>query len=51
MMSGIGTGTDCELYQLENGALEFLDFQKEDIDGIQSEVFESVEYMMSGMLQ
>jgi HD-like signal output (HDOD) protein len=51
MMSGIGTGTDCELYQLENGALEFLDFQKEDIDGIQSEVVESVEDMMSGMLQ
>lgn len=49
MMSGIGTGVDGELYQLENGTMEFLGLQEEDIDGIQSEVVESVEDMMSEM--
>ena len=49
MMSGIGTGIDCELYHLEDGTMEFLGLKEQDIDGIQGEVVESVEDMMSEM--
>jgi len=49
MMSGIGTSVDCKLYQLEDGTIEFLGLQEKDIDGIQGEVVESVEDMMSEM--
>ncbi len=49
MRSGICTGADCELYQLEDGTMEFLGLQEKDIDGIQGEVVESVEDVMSEM--
>ena len=49
IMSGIGTGVDCEVYQLEDGTMEFLGLQEKDIDGIQDEVVESVEDMMLEM--
>lgn len=49
LMSGIGTGVDCEIYQLEDGTMEFLGLQEKDIDGIQGEVVESVEDMISEM--
>jgi ribosomal protein L27 len=43
MMNGFGTGNDNMLYQIEDGAIEFLNLQEEDIGGIKSEVMESVE--------
>ncbi|MBW1701176.1 MAG: zinc-ribbon domain-containing protein [Deltaproteobacteria bacterium] len=42
MMSGIGSGIDDELYQIEVGAMEFLGLEKGDEDDIMSEVSESV---------
>ncbi len=43
MMNGFGTGNDNMLYQIEDGAMEFLNLQEEDISSIKSEVIESVE--------
>ena len=43
MMNSFGTGNDNMLYQIEDGAMEFLDLQEKDISSIKSEVMESVE--------
>lgn len=42
MMSGIGTGADGMLYQMEEEAMEFLHLEKEDIREIMCEVVDSV---------
>jgi len=40
---GFGCGKDDVAYQLEEGTGEFLSLEQEDIDGIKSELFESME--------
>ncbi|MBW1741382.1 MAG: zinc-ribbon domain-containing protein [Deltaproteobacteria bacterium] len=43
MMTGMGTGIDGMLYQMDNKAMEFLGLQEEDLSSIMVEVVESVE--------
>jgi hypothetical protein len=43
MENGYGTGTDGAQYQAEEGVMDFLDLQEEDIEHIKKDVQESVE--------
>ena len=43
MMTGMGTGVDGMLYQMDGNALEFLGLQEEEMTDIMTELVESVE--------
>ena len=49
MKNGFGTGNDSVMYEMEEGALEFLCLQDKDVDAIQSQVLESVDKMLEEM--
>jgi len=48
-LSGLGGCSDDMQYQLEDGTMEFLTLQEEEIDDIRSDVVDSVEEILSGM--
>lgn len=43
IMTGMGTGIDGMLYQMDDKAMEFLGLQEEELSDIMGEVVESVE--------
>ena len=49
MMTGFGLGVDGMLYQMDDKAREFLDFQEDDVSKIMSEVLDVVESMAKQM--
>lgn len=46
MLSGIGYGSDDLLYQMEEGAMDFLGLQQDELNKIMFEVMEAVEKMV-----
>lgn len=43
MMTGLGLGIDGMLYKMDDKAMEFLDFEEEDVNDIMRQVLESVQ--------
>jgi hypothetical protein len=43
MMTGLGLGIDGMLYQMDDTAMEFLNFREEDINDIMGKVLEAVQ--------
>jgi formylmethanofuran dehydrogenase subunit B len=43
MMTGLGLGIDGTLYQMDDTAMEFLNFREEDMNDIMGKVLEAVQ--------